>query len=1166
MLIRFRKYVSYIIPALLLSISAKAQVMGPLGNLRSIFFHPDSLPLSIPETPVPGTWSFYLQDRSTLVLNDFFEISNNIVRRRIPLPDSLSMETVVLSYRIFSKNLSLPYRLMDTSMILQVWDPTLSERELRYASSPLIPERNTMNYRGAFTRGISLGNTQSLALNSAFNMQLSGELGDDIKIVGALSDNSIPIQPEGNSQQLQEFDKIYIVLSRKNSSLTVGDFELNRPPGYFLNYFKKLQGVQASTTATLKGNKLSTSGGIAVTKGKFNRFTLTVTEGNQGPYRLPGAEGEAFVIVLAGTERVYLDGIQLVRGFDRDYIIDYNSGEITFTPTRIITKDSRIVVEYEYSNQQYLRSFANLNVRYQTKKWDFNLNAYNERDSKNSDRVRELSAEDRMTLQQAGDSISNKLVNSIREIDPSNTSVVVSYQLKDTIINNQPFSFLVFPWKEGSKRYLADFTDVGQNNGYYDRVNDGINGRVYRFAGIDADGRPKGRYNPVSRLTAPAQRQMFTAGAAWKPDTNTVIRLETALSGQDNNLFSSEDDADNYGLGVHVYAERKNILVSDKRKWTASVGGEYEHTGLQFNPITPYRSQEFNRDWNIASIPLESQQYLRLFLNQNIGTQLRLNYALSGLFQPIHFKGVKQEAALNYKLKKFEFRADASYLKSESINETSAFLRPNVSIRRAFPRLGGLNLIATYQGEYNRRRSVSSDTLLATSFAFHVMRLSAQNTFSKNFSSEIYIQRRNDYLPFTHDLLLANHALEYGIKSTLKSGLSSVLNLTATVRTFDADRIKPGAKFNSKDTYLGQLDYLFSALKNRLSGNTLFEVSSGQEQKTEFNYLAVQPGTGQYVWNDYNNDSIQQVNEFTTEGFPEMRNYVRVNILTNQFIPTLNTSFNQSFRWQGKSTGKNKTARFFNRFSSQTGYRFDRKIKDTTKKGFWNPFYTNIPDTSLVTYLQNFRHTFFYNRGDSRYEIQLNANTNNVRNVQITGYERRRTDVYGLVIRYSLGAPYTLLFNYNRSHRFSDSEAEAFKLNNFSIDADEIRPEFNWIIASDYRISLNYRFLKQKNLLAPHYEKAASNDIKLNFDFNQNSLSNLRLSASISMIRFDGIRNSAVEFAMLEGLKNGRNYLWSVNYDLNLKNNVQLSFGYDGRKSEGINVVHTGNASIKAYF
>jgi hypothetical protein len=86
---------------------------------------------------------------------------------------------------------------------------------------------------------------------------------------------------------------------------------------------------------------------------------------------LPGAEGETFVVILAGTERVYIDGIIRTRGFDRDYIIDYNSGELTFMPSVIVTKDSRIVVEYEYSNQQYLRSFANLNVHYKLPKWDF---------------------------------------------------------------------------------------------------------------------------------------------------------------------------------------------------------------------------------------------------------------------------------------------------------------------------------------------------------------------------------------------------------------------------------------------------------------------------------------------------------------------------------------------------------------------------------------------------------------------------------------------------------------------------------------------------------------------------------------------------------------------------------------------------------------------------
>ena len=46
----------------------------------------------------------------------------------------------------------------------------------------------------------------------------------------------------------------------------------------------------------------------------------------QGPYQLTGLNGERDIIVLAGTEKVFLDGIEMIRGENNDYNTSYRDG------------------------------------------------------------------------------------------------------------------------------------------------------------------------------------------------------------------------------------------------------------------------------------------------------------------------------------------------------------------------------------------------------------------------------------------------------------------------------------------------------------------------------------------------------------------------------------------------------------------------------------------------------------------------------------------------------------------------------------------------------------------------------------------------------------------------------------------------------------------------
>jgi hypothetical protein len=53
---------------------------------------------------------------------------------------------------------------------------------------------------------------------------------------------------------------------------------------------------------------------------------------------------------------------------------------------------------------------------------------------------------------------------------------------------------------------------------------------------------------------------------------------------------------------------------------------------------------------------------------------------------------------------------------------------------------------------------------------------------------------------------------------------------------------------------------------------------------------------------------------------------------------------------------------------------------------------------------------------------------------------------------------------------------------------------------------------------------------------------------------------------MLEGLKPGSNYTWKLNWQRALTTTLQLTIGYDGRKTPDNKAIHVGTAQVRAVF
>jgi len=195
----FTKY-CLVIALLLFTLCSWGQKVTKSIVLDSNYMRLDSLSI------IPSSFEIYNQNK--LVSDSLYELdfASSTLYWKGSLPVSLRV-----NYSLFHVDFSANYSKKDTSLIQPVVDFSNPFRSNGNTKQEVdIFGLDNLNKSGSISRGLSVGNAQDLGVNSNFNLQLSGKIGGGISILASVTDDNIPIQPNGNTQQLQDFDKVFI--------------------------------------------------------------------------------------------------------------------------------------------------------------------------------------------------------------------------------------------------------------------------------------------------------------------------------------------------------------------------------------------------------------------------------------------------------------------------------------------------------------------------------------------------------------------------------------------------------------------------------------------------------------------------------------------------------------------------------------------------------------------------------------------------------------------------------------------------------------------------------------------------------------------------------------------------------------------------------------------
>lgn len=1074
--------------------------------------------------------------------------------------DSMKSHVITVQYQYF------PFRFQDSYFkrrLLVLRDSTgrdsirISKPRASFGLTDIFGEN--LQKSGSIVRGFTVGSNRDFSLNSGLRLQLAGKLASDIDIVAALTDENTPIQPEGTTQALQEFDKVFVELRATDASATLGDFNLDLVGTEFARMNRKLQGAKASATYRLGFSDGTVLASAATTRGKFNTNQFQGLDAVQGPYRLTGRNNERQIIIIAGTERVYVNGEQMTRGETNDYTIEYSTGEVTFTTRRLITSASRITIDFEYTDRQFSRSLlaAQTSTNFFDNKATLTFSFLREADDPDAPIDFSITDSARNALQLAGDDRNKATLSGVTRVDSN------GYYVQDSAtVGGVLYRFFRYaPGRDA--QFIVTFSSVGFGQGEYIRQAVGV--FVWK-------GPRQGDYLPIRFLPLPQSSHVMDFALDASPTKELKVTGEFASSRFDANRLSTRDDGDNTGHALKfeaAYAPRE-LSIGDTKLGSFDLRIKERFVNRRFVPIDRTNDIEFNRRWGIEGVSSSDEEIQEGLLKYFPTSAITVGGGYGKITRGDDLRSVRNDATFAMKgdsLPTVNYFFESVRTRESAIDNNSKWTRQNGSIERVFE-----NVIPFFKFESEDRKIsfLSKDSLKSGSFAFNVFSpgVRVRDFWNMTLSAQIEWRTDDKFLDGSTSRESKSFTQSYGWKLSEWNSLSSALDVTLRDKTFT----QPFKLLGNKDitTVLVRNQTRYAPFSRGVETDLFYEVSTERSSRLERVFVRVAIGTGNYKYlGDLNNNGVAEENEFQLARFDG--DYIAITVPSDQLFPVIDLKTSARVRITPSrflSPEGGALNELLNAITSESYVRVEEKSSEPDLKQIYLLHFRKFQTDSTISGSTLFTQDINVLEGRPDFSARLRftqrKGLNKFASSSSSGtQERSFTRERSLRLRWQLVSEIANQLDFiNRNDRLSSNEVSSrlrdIESNTLSFDLS-YRPYQNFEMGIKFDVGTSTdRFQKPE-------VTADLNTQSLRFVYAFQGAGQARVEAAREEVLLNR-GGDTFPFELTGGRVAGKTYVWRAAFDYRVTQFVQATLNYDGRTEGGRSPVHTARAEVRAFF